>query len=60
MKDPGKNISASVRQRLSNLAKAQGIEFQRILILYALERLLYRLSVSPVADRFILCSISFC
>lgn len=48
------NMPASVRQRLSTLAKARGIEFQRFLILYALERLLYRLSVSPFADRFIL------
>ena len=54
MKDPGRNIPASVRQRLTNLAKLRGIEFQRILVLYALERLHYRLSVSPVADRFIL------
>jgi hypothetical protein len=49
-----KNIPASVRQRLTNLAKARGTEFQRILVLYALERLLYRLSVSPFANRFIL------
>ncbi len=37
MNEPRKNISASVRQRLSNLAKARGVEFQRILVLYALE-----------------------
>src|SRR5205823_6658291 len=50
---PRKNLAASVRQRLANLAKARGVEFQRILVLYALERLLYRLSVSPFSDRFI-------
>ncbi len=54
MSGSGKNMAASVRQRLTTLAKARGIEFQRILVLYALERLLYRLSVSPFADRFIL------
>lgn len=54
MREPVKNVPASVRQRLTNLAKARGIEFQRIPVLYALERLLYRLSVSPFADRFIL------
>ena len=55
-KEPGevKNVAASVRQRLTNRAKEKGIEFQRMLVLYALERLLYRLSVSPFADRFIL------
>ncbi len=31
MNPSGKNIPASVRQRLTNLAKARGIEFQRIL-----------------------------
>lgn len=54
MSGQGKNIAGSVKQRLANLAKARGIEFQRILVLYASERLLYRLSVSPFADRFIL------
>ena len=54
MNAPVRNVPASVRQRLTNLAKAREIEFQRILVLYALERLLYRLSVSPYTDRFIL------
>lgn len=54
MKESGRNVPASVRQRLMNLAKARGVAFQRILVLYATERLLYRLSVSLVADRFIL------
>lgn len=49
-----KNTAASVRQRLANKAKSLGIEFQRALVLYGIERLLYRLSVSPHADRFIL------
>ena len=54
MNELGKNISASVRNRLTALAKTRGLEFQRILVLFALERLLYRLSISPDADRFIL------
>ena len=49
-----RTLAASVRQRLTNLARARGLEFQRVLVLYALERLLYRLSVSPFAHRFIL------
>lgn len=48
------NIGASVRQRLLNLAKAQKEDFQGILTRYALERLLYRLSSSEHASRFVL------
>ncbi len=51
---PTGNRAASVRQRLLNLAKARGEEFQRLLVRYALERLLYRLSVSEQKDRFLL------
>ena len=54
MNSPRHNHAASVRQRLANLAKTRGVEFQRILVLYAQERLLHRLSVSKFADRFIL------
>jgi hypothetical protein len=53
MSDAIKNKAASVRQRLLNLARDRGLEFQRILVLFALERLLYRLSVSPFAGQFI-------
>ena len=49
MSDAIKNRAASVRQRLLNLARDRGLEFQRVLVLFALERLLYRLSVSPLA-----------
>jgi hypothetical protein len=48
------NLPASVRQRLLTLAKARNEDFQRVLVQYALERLLYRLSRSQYADRFIL------
>ncbi len=51
---PRCNIAASVRQRLLNLAKARQEDFQRILMQYALERLLYRLSLSVHANRFTL------
>ena len=54
MKKEARNVAASVRQRLANQGKERGIEFQRILVLYALERLLYRISVSPYSGEFIL------
>lgn len=44
----------SIRQRLENLARKSGQEIQRTLVRYALERLLYRLSISDHRDRFIL------
>jgi predicted nucleotidyltransferase component of viral defense system len=46
--------AASVRARLHNLAKAQGVDLQRLLTRYALERLLYRLSVSAHKEHFLL------
>jgi predicted nucleotidyltransferase component of viral defense system len=49
-----KNVSASVRQRLLNLAHEAGEDYQHILLRYAIERLLYRLACSPHRDRFIL------
>jgi predicted nucleotidyltransferase component of viral defense system len=49
-----KNIAASVRQRLSNRARERGEDFDLLLARYALERLLYRLSLSPHADEFVL------
>jgi predicted nucleotidyltransferase component of viral defense system len=49
-----RDLAASVRQRLLNLAKSRGEDFNFVLIRYALERLLYRLSQSRHADAFIL------
>lgn len=49
-----KDLAASVRARLLNLAKAEGTDFNQLLIRYALERLLYRLSQSAHADQFLL------
>ena len=47
-----KNIAASVRQRLLNLARERREDFGLVLVRYATERLLYRLGQSPHADRF--------
>lgn len=49
-----KNVGASVRARLLNLAKANGQSFDLVLTRFALERLLYRLSRSRHANRFVL------
>ncbi len=49
-----RNIGASVRARLLDRARAERSDFQILLTRYALERLLYRLSVSRHRDRFIL------
>lgn len=49
-----KNFAESVRRRLLNQAKEQDVEFTHILIRYAIERTLYRLSISEHADRFCL------
>ena len=44
----------SVFQRLLGLARDRNEDFNLLLVRYGIERLLYRLSVSPYADRFIL------
>jgi hypothetical protein len=44
-----RNVPASVRQRLLNLARKRKEEFNQLLGSFALERLLYRLSVSEYA-----------
>ena len=41
-KEKPRNLAASVRQRLMNLARARNEDFQFVLTRYALERLLYR------------------
>ncbi len=53
-KAPITNLAASVRQRLLNLSKETGDPFDLVLTRYALERFLYRLSISNYAERFIL------
>ena len=54
MPDRPRNIGASVRQRLLNLAHACGQPMELLLTRYALERLLHRLSLSPHRERFVL------
>jgi predicted nucleotidyltransferase component of viral defense system len=54
MPDKPRNVGASVRQRLLNLARARGQPLELLLTRYALERLLHRLSLSPHRDRFVL------
>ncbi|AYQ28202.1 MULTISPECIES: nucleotidyl transferase AbiEii/AbiGii toxin family protein [unclassified Polaromonas] len=49
-----KDLAASVRARLLNKAKAEQSDFNGVLVRYALERLLYRLSQSVHADHFLL------
>ncbi len=53
MKSP-QNISASVRQRLLNRSKADNRSFNELLQYYAMERFLYRLSLSDHAQHYIL------
>lgn len=49
-----RNIAASVRRRLLNLAHGSNEPFDLVLVRYALERLLYRLSVSEFSNRYVL------
>lgn len=49
-----RNVAASVRQRLTNAAKQTGRPFQEVLQYFAMARFLYRLSVSPHNERFVL------
>jgi predicted nucleotidyltransferase component of viral defense system len=48
------NVPASIRQRLLNLAKERNEDFNYVLTQYAMQRLLYRLSISEFKDRFLL------
>jgi hypothetical protein len=53
-KDKPRNLAASVRQRLADLGRKLGEDFQLVLTRYALERLLFRLTSSPYREEFIL------
>jgi hypothetical protein len=53
-KTPPKDIGASVRARLSRLARERGEDFQFVLTRYANERLLFRLASSRHAQQFVL------
>jgi len=54
MADGRRTSTASIRQRLLDIARTQGRVHEVVLVRYALERLLYRLSISPHRDRFAL------
>lgn len=54
MAEGRRSSAASIRQRLLNLARAEGRVHEVVLVRYALERLLYRLSISAHRDRFAL------
>ena len=49
-----RNPAASVRARLLNKARADGVDYQLLLTRYGLERFLYRLSISRERDNFLL------
>jgi predicted nucleotidyltransferase component of viral defense system len=49
-----KDIGASVRQRLVNLAHKAGRPFDEVLQYYMIEHFIYRLSKSPYKNRLIL------
>ncbi len=50
LKDP----AASIRQRLHNHARQHGDDFNRMLVRYAIERFLFRLSETKAAERYVL------
>ena len=54
MSPVSQNVAASVRARLLNVAKAQGVDFNQVLVRFALERVLYRMTQSRHADSFLL------
>lgn len=49
-----KDISASIRVRLKNIAKAEKTDFNAVLTRYGLERLLYRIGQSEYANQYLL------
>lgn len=49
-----RHIGVSVRDRLLNKARAEKLDYNLLLTRYALERMLYRLSISNQRDQFLL------
>ena len=49
-----RNLAASIRDRLLNKARTERLDFNLLLTRYALERLIYRLSISEQRDQFLL------
>ena len=54
MSDISKNNAASIRARLKNIADKERKPFDFILMLYFVERLLFRLSISRYSEQFVL------
>lgn len=54
MKREIKNKPASIRARLMNIARAEGVDFDALLLRYFQERFLYRLSISAFSDHLVL------
>lgn len=52
--EPKRNLPASARQRLLTLSEHRKEPFDLLLVRYGIERLLYRLSRSPHAEKFLL------
>jgi len=50
----GRNLAASIRDRLLNKARAEKPDYNLLLTRYALERMIYRMSISAERDRFLL------
>lgn len=53
-REPLTNVAASVRQKLLNRSRVEGEDFGLLLSRFAIERLLYRLSVSQHREAFVL------
>ena len=51
---PVKNVSASVKNRILSMARQSGKPFQSLLTHYGLERFLFRMSRSPLKEKFVL------
>ena len=49
-----RNLAASIRDRLLNKSRAEKLDYNLLLTRYALERMIYRLSISAERDRFLL------
>jgi len=54
MREPVRNMAASVRARLLSISRERNQPFELLLTRYVLERLLYRLTTTRYRDRFIL------
>lgn len=51
---PVKNVSASIKNRILSMARQSGKPFQSLLTHYGLERFLFRMSQSPLKEKFVL------